>query len=156
MIGESVAPDFDLGLFDNDTQPSPEHSSDNAASDNQSEADANTQTENTEVNTEQRLKRLLEVEEARTGADTTSPPRRLKRQRESRSRSVPPRSQSRQERSPKKVTYICPTKIADIFDRKISSKDLCALSAITHGSPTTVRKIIPGATVDQICKLVKL
>ena len=125
-------------------------------SDRQSRASANVLTEAAGVDTEQQLKRLLEIEKARSSADTTIPPTRLKRNRESRSRSVPHHAESRQEKTPEKVAYICPTKIADIFDRKISSEDLCALSAITHGSPMTVRKIIPGATVDQICKMVKL
>ena len=129
---------------------------DNAASDRQSRASANVLTETAAVDTEQRLKRLLEIEEARSSADTTIRLRRLKRQRESRSRSVPPHAESRQVKTSKKVEYICPRKIADVFDRKISSEDLCALSAITHGSPMTVREIIPGATVDQICKMVEL
>lgn len=129
---------------------------DNAASDRQSRASANVLTETVAVDTEQRLRRLLEIEEARSSADTAICLRRPKRQRESRSRSVPPRAESRQKRTSKKVAYICPTKIADIFDRKISSEDLCALSATTHGSPMTVREIIPGATVDQICKMVEL
>ena len=156
MIEESIAPDFEVGLFANETQSSSDHSMDNAASDRQSKASVDVPTETAEVDTEQRLKRLLEIAEAQSSTDTTIPQRRLKRQRESRSRSVPPRSEPPQKRSSKKVAYICPTKIADIFDRKISSEDLCALSAITHGSPMTVRKIIPGATVDQICKMVKL
>ena len=72
---------------------------DDAASDHQSTPSANVLTETAAVDTEQRLKRLLEIEEARSSADTIIRLRKSKRQRESRSRSVPPHAESRQERT---------------------------------------------------------
>ena len=53
-------------------------------------------------------------------------------------------------------SYIPPTKIADIFAGMLSSKTLCELSAMKCGSPSAVRRIMPDASVDQICRMVNL
>ena len=52
--------------------------------------------------------------------------------------------------------YISPTKIAEIFKGAISPAKLCQLSELKHGSPTAVHKIMPDASVDQICRVVEL
>ena len=58
--------------------------------------------------------------------------------------------------SAKEYSYIPPTKIADIFAGKLSSKTLCELSAMKCGSPSAVRRIMPNASVDQICRMANL
>ena len=162
MENETVAPDFNMEMSDYDKEEnvwesSPEHSGGSATPDRdrQQSKSPEAQTEPAGLTTDQLLKKLLKVDDSRTGADGPIPPRRLKRRRVSRSRSLPVGEDLLKEKS-EKPAYSCPTRIRDIFDRQISSKELCALSAITCGSPETVRKIIPGASVDQICRMVKL
>ena len=44
----------------------------------------------------------------------------------------------------------------DIFDQKISSEEMCAISAMRHGTPYDVREVMPDVTVKQICQMCKL
>ena len=96
------------------------------------------------------------IEERRTDVEEKASPSRTKRRRLSRSISRSPVKKPRKDEPSQIASYTCPTQIADIFDRKISAKQLCTLSAITHGTPEKVREIVPGATIDQICQMVKL
>ena len=52
--------------------------------------------------------------------------------------------------------YISPTKIARIFRNKVTPETLCQLSAMLRGTPSEVRKLVPDASVDQICKMCEL
>ena len=51
---------------------------------------------------------------------------------------------------------MCPTKISEIFNKEISPKKLCILSAMKHGTPSAVHEIMPDASVAQICQMCKL
>ena len=53
-------------------------------------------------------------------------------------------------------SYTSPTKIAKIFRNKIDSRTLCQLSAMLRGTPSEVRKLVPDASVTQICKMCEL
>ena len=51
---------------------------------------------------------------------------------------------------------MCPIKISGICNEEISRKKLCILSAMKHGTPSTVHEISSDATVAQICQICKL
>ena len=53
-------------------------------------------------------------------------------------------------------SYISPTKIARIHRNKVTRETLCQLSAMLRGTPSEVRKLVPDASVDQICKMCEL
>ena len=52
--------------------------------------------------------------------------------------------------------YVSPSKIAKIFRNKVSPTNLCQLSAMSRGTPSDVRKIVPDASVQQICQMCEL
>ena len=52
--------------------------------------------------------------------------------------------------------YISPTDIARIFKNKIDTKTLCQLSAMSRGTPSQIRKLVPNVSVNQICKMCEL
>ena len=52
--------------------------------------------------------------------------------------------------------YISPTEIARIFKNKIDPKTLCQLSAMSRGTPSQIRKLVPNVSVNQICKMCEL
>ena len=54
------------------------------------------------------------------------------------------------------VNYISPAKIIEIFDGVISSEDLCILSEMKNGSPSTIRKVMLQASAKQIRQIVEL
>ena len=60
------------------------------------------------------------------------------------------------EKTKRTLNYISPSKIVKIFGNKITSAALCELSAISRATPREIRKIIPGATIQQICKMCDL
>ena len=96
-----------------------------------------------------------ESESSESSEDSPIWPRGSKRRRLSISR-----SKATEQVVPKKPegqdSYKSPTKIAKIFGRDISPKDLCKLSSLKCCSPTAVLQIMPKATVKQICKIVEL
>ena len=49
-------------------------------------------------------------------------------------------------------SYTSPSEIAKIFQNMITTEALCQLSSMLRGTPSDVKKIIPKATVGQICK----
>ena len=148
----------EIGLNFDEQTPDTNESKDRWQSDSQSASESpetsNKEQDNDTIGPEEgvkrstgaQLKRLMEVNE----------PQSKKRQRVSESEAIPDSQKSKERQVTKKTLYTCPTKIAEIFNRKISSKDLCALSAIKDGSPDAVIEVIPDATVDQICKMCKL
>ena len=54
------------------------------------------------------------------------------------------------------VNYISPAKIIEIFDGVIFSEDLCRLSEMKTGSPSSFRKVMPKALSKQISQIVEL
>ena len=107
-------------------------------------------------NTERQLKRLLNIQQETVPTGDEQERRTLsKRRRLSVSRST---TSSRSEKKPKteKAYYTCPSKIAEIFNWKISSDSLCALSAAEDGTPSLVREVMPRASIKQICQMCKL
>ena len=79
-----------------------------------------------------------------------------KRQKVSRSKSITASRVPKDGRDTGKIPYAFPSRIADIFNQKISAEELCALSAMRHGTPYDVREMMPEATVKQICQMCKL
>ena len=49
--------------------------------------------------------------------------------------------------------YVSPTDIARIFGKKIDTKTLCQLSAMSRGTPSQIRTLVPNVSVSQICKM---
>ena len=119
------------------------------------ENDTQKSKERSENNTERQLKRLLNIQESEPTDDEQERRTSSKRRRLSVSRST---TSSRSEKKPKteKAYYTCPSKIAEIFKWKISSDSLCALSAVEGGTPSLVRKVMPMASIKQICQMCKL
>ena len=161
MAEEAFAPDFDVGITGDgreleswQSDHSPSNSTPDSTREENSGADA--QDELARGKTKQQLEKILRLEEGRTDVEKSASPRRSKRQRLSHSRSASLAKESREGGSSKRAAYTCPSRIADIFDRKISTEQLCTLSSMTHGTPESVREIIPEATIDQICQMVKL
>ena len=56
----------------------------------------------------------------------------------------------------KQEAYTSPSEIAKIFRNMITTDALCQLSAMSKGTPSDVKRIIPRASVDQICKMCDL
>ena len=56
----------------------------------------------------------------------------------------------------KQEAYTSPSEIAKIFRNMITTDALCQLSAVSRGTPSDVKRIIPRASVDQICKMCDL
>ena len=54
------------------------------------------------------------------------------------------------------LNYPSPSGIAKIFRNKITPEALCQLSALSYGTPSDVRRIIPTASVEQICDMCEL
>ena len=52
--------------------------------------------------------------------------------------------------------YISPCIIAKIIRNKIDPKTLCQLSAMSSGTPSQIRKLVPNVSVKQICKMCEL
>ena len=82
--------------------------------------------------------------------------RSSKRKRSSRSRSTTADHGLQEERIPEKQSYLSPARIVDIFGKDISPENLCALSALKYCSQAAVFRIMPSATVEQICQMVEL
>ena len=89
----------------------------------------------------------------------TKPERRpsLSRKRSrSTSRSDTEANSTKVDTNAKTRAYTSPSDIAKIFRNMITTDALCQLSAMEDGTPADVKKIIPRATVDQICKMCDL
>ena len=56
----------------------------------------------------------------------------------------------------KRIGYVSPSKIAKIFGHGITSENLCRLSAMENGTPSDIQRVMPGATVSQICDMCDL
>ena len=87
---------------------------------------------------------------------------REKAQDERRRLSVSRSRQSRHsERRPKSkdvlgdVSYTSPAKIMEIFDGVISSENLCILSEMKTGSPSSMRRVMSQASAKQISQVVE-
>ena len=106
--------------------------------------------------TERQLRRLLNIQDILPVDEEKLHRLKPKRRRVSRSRSITASRVPKDGRDTGKPSYACPSRIADIFDQKISSEQLCALSAMRHGTPYDVRETMPDATVEQICQMCKL
>ena len=52
--------------------------------------------------------------------------------------------------------YTSPSRIAKIFRNMITTDALCQLSAMEEGTPADVKRVIPKANVEQICKMCEL
>ena len=83
-------------------------------------------------------------------------PRVTKRRRLSRSRSKAAEHVAPKQPGAKRPDYMSPTQIAKIFKQDISPKTLCELSAMKDCSPSAVLKVMPKASVSQICQMVEL
>ena len=117
---------------------------------------SDSQPEGPKTTTEEELEELLRRARPNQGDSKSIKRRGTKRRRLSRSTSITTDQASQREGSPKKTPYLSPSKIADIFDRDISSKNLCKLSALKWVSPEAIIKVMPEASVDQICQMCDL
>ena len=151
MDGEEIGPDFEVGITDRGESQESRHSTVSSSVDHSEES-----LEEAKHTTEKRIAKLLKIEKSQSNSPTPPRPQRRKRRRLSRSRSTSPSRYTQKEVTSKKPQFLPPSRVADIFDRKISPQELCSLSALKDGSPAAVFKIIPEATVDQICELCKL
>ena len=109
-----------------------------------------------EDSTRDQIKKLLNIPKVQPKPPKPERRRKPKRRRSPSSRSRTADRESRQDTTEKNASFISPSKIADIFKGTLSSKNLCELSAMKCGSPTAIRKIMPDASVDQICRMVTL
>ena len=166
MDSEDIGLDFDCDISPEKPNDEVWHSeSDHSTNQSGSEAsdapsdpenDAEKQGANTTV---RKLEKLLErksSKSSKSSEDSPIWPRRKKRRRLSVSRSGTRKQDIKKEPKPEEQQYISPTLIAEIFKYKISPEKLCELSTLKSGSPTAVRKIMPTASVEQICKVSKL
>ena len=146
MENEVITPDFGIGITDygneKDAWQSDSDSVDDMTPvsevrDREQDCFTDDHAEENDKTIAQQIEDIFKTNEPRVSV----PPRGIKRRRVSQSTAIP----SGREAAP---VYTCPTRIAEIFGKKISPEDLCTLSAIKHVSPDAVREIIPGATVD--------
>ena len=56
----------------------------------------------------------------------------------------------------KKQSYVSSAKIAKIFNNVITAKNLCLLSTMENGTPLDIERLMPNATVAQICAICDL
>ena len=148
---EEIGPDFEIGITDRRESQESQHSTVSSSVDHSEES-----REEAKHTTEQQIAKLLNIEKSQLNSPTPPRRQRRKRRRLSRSRSTSPSRYTQEEVTSKKSHFLPPSRVADIFDRKISPEELCSLSALKDGSPAAVFKIVPEATVDQICKMCKL
>ena len=162
MEDEVITPDFDIGITDyeneKDAWQSDSDSVDNVKQvsevrDREQDCLTDDHAEEADKKFAQQIKNIFKTNEPRVSVPRTAP-RKRRRVSRSKARVLTGREALRGKTSGAPV-YTCPTRIAGIFDKKISPEALCTLSAIKHGSPDMVREIIPRATVDQICQVVK-
>ena len=168
MDSEEIYPDFEVGISDKvksdgEKPDGSQHSESDerdgrsaAASVAAEETASESQPEGLKTTTERQLEKLLSRAEPKQGDSKAIKRRGTKRQRLSRSTSITTGQASQRVGSPEKTPYLSPSKIANIFDRDISSKSLCKLSALKRVSPEAITKIMPGASVDQICQMCDL
>ena len=162
MDSEEVGLDFDIGITDKrKTEESWQSASSDSvkrapsAEDQAEKVISDEQPEEEKTATERQLEKILKVNDPQVSRSRPRR-RRSKRRRLSRSRSISASPESHEIAIPKQSSYISPSRIADIFNKEISVRDLCALSALKHCSPSAVHKIMPTATIDQICQMVEL
>ena len=161
MSEDEVCPDFDIGISDGDEQDIVRSGTDTVQSDSRSETDKSVSAQQAEepgqAESLLKLRELLVMPVGPPAIPSSSQGRRSRSRRLSRGRSIAVRrSVVRGKKSPKRSSYLCPSKISDIFGSEISPKDLCLLSELKVGSPTAVRELVPRATIAQICKMCKL
>ena len=158
---EEQRPDFDIGINDEEPRdvwrsesegPKARHWSD---SDDAQSGTAVAQ-ERTEGFAGQKLRKLLDIQDSRSDGSGTVRRRSSKRRRRSRSRSRSKSGIPRVVQTSDRPSYVCPTKISEIFNEEISPKKLCILSAMKHGTTSAVHEIMPDASVAQICQMCKL
>ena len=65
-------------------------------------------------------------------------------------------SVSDSKRSNRGRDYVAPSKVAKIFNNSITPESLCELSEMDDGTPADVRRVMPAATVAQICEMCDL
>ena len=143
MDGEEINPDFEIGITDRGESQESRNSTVSSSVDRSEES-----LEEAKVTTAKRIAKLLKIEKSQSNSPTPVWRRRRKRRRLSRSRSTSPSRETQKELTSKKPQFLPPSRVADIFDRKISSQELCSLSALKDGSPAAVFKI-----VRELCKL---
>ena len=161
MDSEEVGPDFEIGITDKGkTDESWQSSASDSVKHSASAEDPTEKTipveqqEEEKTLTEQQLSRVLKGNQLQTSRSRPRR-RRSKRRRSSQTRSISASRETQGAAIPERP-FISPSRIAKIFDKKISVKNLCALSALKHGSPTAIHKIMPTATIDQICQMAEL
>ena len=156
---EEVCPDFDIGISGGgaqDVQHSDSEQSDSSLDNSQKEIEKDS-LDPDELGEIKQLEKILNVPDNQTDDSDSTADRGSKRQRLSRSGSETSNEKEKiKKRNPRKQFYICPTEISDVFGGKISSENLCRLSAMRYGSPTVIKELIPEATVPQICGMCKL
>ena len=109
--------------------------------------------------TAEKLRELLRLGRSQDRLSSSGEKAQDERRRPSVSRSRQSRHSARTPKSEDvlgDVSYISPAKIIEIFDGVISSKNLCILSEMKTGSPSTVRKVMPQASAKQISQVVEL
>ena len=165
MEDSIISPDFDIGISEDANTQDVWRSDSSDTEGSQPSVDAR-QPEDKDKGeeikpspkngTEQQLKKLLNIKERQTSASRSRRRHRSKRRRVSPSRSKTTDHSDTENAADRGSSYISPTKIADIFENGISPEKLCELSTLKHGSPATVLKIMPKASVKQICQMVHL
>ena len=135
MDMEEIGSDFEVGIIDRRESQESWHSMASSSVDRSEEP-----LEEVKHTTEQQIEKLLKIEKPQSNSPTPSRRQRRKRRRLSRSRSTSPSQHTQVEVTSEKPHFLPPSRIADIFDRKISSHELCSLSALKDGSPAAVLK----------------
>ena len=98
------------------------------------------------------LGKLLTI--SRRGRDEVKRP--SKRRYSSSSPKSSSRSLSDSKRSNRGPDYVAPSKVAKIFNNSITPESLCELSEMDDGTPADVRRVMPTASVAQICEMCDL
>ena len=100
----------------------------------------------------QKAKEFFHLPETRS----SKPKRGTKRRRSSSSSVSKDDGEKAKQRTSKKQSYISPAKIAKIFNNAIAAKNLCLLSTMENGTPLDIERLMPDATVAQICAICDL
>ena len=163
MEDEEIGLDFDIGSSTErpkqdvweSSSDSPSIQQDPESNDGQT-SDKNAEDDEAVTTIARKLAKTLNTGSTESSEDSPIWPSRRKRRRLSISRSKAAAQEPHKEPETGQQRYMSPTKIAKIFKGKISPAKLCQLSELKRGSPTAVHKIMPGASVDQICRVVEL
>ena len=171
MADTDISPDFDLGISEQHAARDEQWEESAASSGNESQnvldQPGTAEEDHGDAvgrSTQQQLEKLLNIQQRQVSVSRQASPSKPRRRRRSKRRRSPSSSSraSGRDTSQSSVeggqrrSYIPPTKIVNIFKGEISSEKLCDLSTMKDGSPTTVRNIVPTASVSQICQMVTL